>query len=66
MPEALLDHLVLATPDLEATVAAFADATGPEEVRAVLGGLGLRMEVEGGAPGLSAVCRGPRGVYRCH
>ncbi|MET9273034.1 VOC family protein [Kribbella sp. NPDC003557] len=32
MPEALLDHLVLATPDLEATVAAFADATGVEPV----------------------------------
>ncbi|NIK59348.1 VOC family protein [Kribbella shirazensis] len=28
MPEALLDHLVLATADLEATVAAFAAATG--------------------------------------
>lgn len=37
----------------------------PEEVRAVLSGLGLRLEVDGGAPGLSAVFRGPRGVYLC-
>jgi catechol 2,3-dioxygenase-like lactoylglutathione lyase family enzyme len=32
MPDPLLDHLVLATPDLEATVGAFADATGVEPV----------------------------------
>ncbi|WP_350275921.1 VOC family protein [Kribbella sp. HUAS MG21] len=32
MPEALLDHLVLATPDLEASVAGFADVTGVEPV----------------------------------
>jgi hypothetical protein len=37
----------------------------PERVRAVLGGLGLRLQVELGPPGLAAAVGGPDGLYRC-
>jgi hypothetical protein len=52
LPQAALLDLTATHPD-------------PEQVRTVLGRLGLQLPVQPGPPTLTATVRGPRGVYRC-
>ncbi|MCW2948693.1 MAG: hypothetical protein JWR24_5410 [Actinoallomurus sp.] len=64
-----LDHLVYATPDLDASVQRIAELTGvrpveggrhpePDTVRRHLAALGVELDVRQGEPGLTAVVGG--------